>query len=413
MRLKDIAIENIKRRKSKVLFLILGMMIGIATIVTIYNVTVQAQADIERKIDEFGANIMIIPKSNTLSMTYGGITIPGTNYDICEIQEKELDNIWTIKNTENLSIVSPKLLGATEVNGEIILIVGADLSTEVKLKKWWQFTEKSSIEIDRVKVKSPIDPSRFMVKTVIKGLKENDVLVGSKVAAKLGLKIGDSVICKRNGESKEVTVKAIIKETGSQDDSIIFMNLDTAQSLLEKEGKISLVEVAALCAGCPVEEMAAQINGAIPNGNATPIKQVVEQKMQTIREISQFGFILGIIIVLIGSLIVFTTMTASVNERQREIGIFRAIGFRRTHIMKIIFTETTILSLLSGLIGYLFGIGSSMLFNWILENSKLFVFDPVILIVSIVVSVCVGLCATIYPALHAAKIDPSVALRHI
>lgn len=413
MKLKNIALDNIKRRKSKGLFLIIGMMIGIATIVTIYNVTVQAQADIEQKIDEFGANIMVIPKSNTLSMTYGGITIPGTNYDIREIQEKEIENIWTIENSENLSIVSPKILGAAEVNSELVLIVGADLATEVKLKKWWQFEEGSSVEFDRKEIISPIDPSRLMVKTIIKGLKKNDIIIGSRVAAKLGLGTGDSVICRKDDESKKVTVRAVIKETGSQDDSIIFMNLETAQVLLEKKGKISLVEVAALCAGCPVEDMATQINRVIPNGNATPIKQVVEQKMQTIRELSQFGFLLGIIIILIGSLIVFTTMSASVNERQREIGIFRAIGFRRSHVMRIIFTETAILSVISGIAGYFFGIGSSILINYILGNSNLFLFDPKILAASIGISVCVGLAATIYPAFYASKIDPSVALRHI
>ncbi|MBN2440384.1 MAG: ABC transporter permease [Spirochaetales bacterium] len=413
MKLTDIAIGNLKRRKSKIIFIILGMMIGIATIVSIYHVTLQAQADIEKKIDEFGANIMIIPKSNTLSMTYGGITIPGANYDVREIHEDEIDKIRTIKNNENLSIVSPKLLGATEVQGEIILLVGADLSTEIKLKKWWKFEGGGSLTLTRVKEKSPVDPTHFIVNSVIEGLNGNDVIIGSKVAEKFNLSPGDMIVCSRDDIKKEVKVKAIISETGSQDDSIIFMNLDMAQVLLGKEGKISLVEIAALCAGCPVEEMAAQINGVVTNGKATPIKQVVAQRMHMIGQISNFGFILGIIIILIGSLIVFTTMTASVNERQREIGIFRAIGFRRTHIMRIIFTETVILSFLAGIIGYTVGIGSSVIFNGILGNSQLLLFNPLVLAGSVGMAVIVGLLATLYPALNAARIDPATALRQI
>jgi putative ABC transport system permease protein len=413
MKLIDIALGNLKRRKSKIIFIILGMMIGIATIVSIYNVTAQAQADIERKIDEFGANIMIIPRSNTLSMTYGGITIPGTNYDVREIHESEIAKIRTIENKENLSIVSPKLLGAVEVEGEMVLVVGADLSTEIKLKKWWQFEFGSKLTLTRVKEKSPIDPTRFIVKSVIEGLNENDVIIGSNVAAKFNLSPGDSIRCTRDDVTKEVRVKGVISETGSQDDSILFMNLGAAQELLGKKGKISLVEIAALCAGCPVEEMADQINRVVPNGKATPIKQVVEQKMQTISQISQFGFILGIIIILIGSLIVFTTMTASVNERQREIGIFRAIGFRRGHIMRIIFTETIILSFIAGILGYLVGIGSSVIINQVLRNSQLLVFNSYVLAGSIGMAVIVGLLATLYPALNAAKIDPATALRHI
>ena len=152
------------------------------------------------------------------------------------------------------------------------------------------------------------------------------MIIGSNVAEKLNKKPGDKIILNSDGNKKEVNIKGVITVTGSQDDSIIFMNLDLAQELLDKEGKITLVEVAAHCGTCPVEEMADQINKAIPNGKATPVKQVVAERMQTINQLANFGLAMGIIILLIGSLIVFTTMMSSVNERTREIGIFRAIG---------------------------------------------------------------------------------------
>jgi len=414
MKLKDIALDNLKRRKSKMLFLIIGMVIGIATVVTIFTITQAMQEDVQKKLDEFGANIMIVPKANTLSMSYGGMSIPGAQYDLREIQEKEIDDIWTIKNKENLATVSPKLLGAVDIEGERVLVVGADLATEIKLKKWWKFTNESDLELTRVENPSPIDPTKTTTATEIKDLKESDVIIGSKVAEKLNKKLGDRIVLDSSGNTKEVTIKAIIQETGSQDDSIIFMNLKTAQKLLGKEEKITLVEVAAICSGCPVEEMARQINEAIPNGKATPIKQVVAQKMQTINQLSNFGLAVGVIVLLIGSLIVFTTMMSSVNERTREIGIFRAIGFRRAHIVKIILMEALILSFMAGIMGYVLGLAATLLIGPAIAGMDVLVpVDLYLVAGALMLSVFVGALATLYPALRASRIDPAEALRCI
>ena len=77
MRLKDISINNLRRRKGKVFFLILGLTIGITTVVTLISVTRMMNEDIANKLDEFGANILIIPRSDDLSLSYGGMNIGG------------------------------------------------------------------------------------------------------------------------------------------------------------------------------------------------------------------------------------------------------------------------------------------------------------------------------------------------
>lgn len=410
MNLRNIAVDNLKRRKSKVIFLMVGMMIGIMTIVTIFTITEAMQKDVQKQLDEFGANIMILPKINTLSMSYGGISIPGAQYDVREINSSEIDRIWSIKNKENLATVSSKLLGAVNVGNDTILIVGADLANEIKLKKWWMFSNESEINIIRTKKKSPVDPSKTTTVTEIEGLKENDVIIGSGVAEKLNKKPGDKI----NANNREFTIKGVLEETGSQDDSIIFMDLKTAQVLLGKEGKITLVEVAAICAGCPVEEMARQINEAIPEGKATPVKQVVEERMGTINNLNNFGIAAGAVILFIGSIMVFITMMSSVNERTREIGIFRAIGFRRMHIISIIFMETLIVSFISGIVGYALGMAVALFSGSAIAGMEITIlFNPYLAVGAVALSVVVGTLATIYPLFKASKIDPAEALRHI
>ena len=63
--------------------------------------------------------------------------------------------------------------------------------------------------------------------------------------------------------------------------------------------------------------------------------------------------------IVVGGLVVLVTLMGSVRERQREIGIFRAIGFRRSHVMRIIFLEAGIVSLMAGIFGYALGIAGA------------------------------------------------------
>jgi putative ABC transport system permease protein len=64
MRLKDISINNLRRRKGKVFFLILGLTIGITTVISLISISRLMNEDIANKLDEYGANILILPRSD-------------------------------------------------------------------------------------------------------------------------------------------------------------------------------------------------------------------------------------------------------------------------------------------------------------------------------------------------------------
>ncbi|MBD3262741.1 MAG: FtsX-like permease family protein [Candidatus Altiarchaeales archaeon] len=410
MRLTDIALNNIRRRKTKIVFLVVGMMIGIAAIVSITQITSALREDVSEKLDEFGANIIIVPRSNTLSMSYGGVSIPGAQYEVKEIAEQDLKNLYEIRNKENLATVSAKLLGSIQVEGTPVLLVGTDLASEIKLKKWWEFTQESDIHLARESMQSPIDSTVNTTVTQIKDLRKTDVILGSTASQILGKKPGDDIVI----NDTEYTVKGVLKETGSQDDSILFMGLSQAQTLLGKNDTITLVEVAAICSGCPVEEMAKQINEKLPQAKATPVKAVVESRMQTINQLANFGYTLGAVVLVIGSLIVFTTMSSSVNERTREFGVLRAIGFRRSHIIRLVFTEALIVSATASLLGYILGLGAYLAAGpYLTDTSTKIEINIVELSLTLALGIIISTLATIYPAQKAAKIDPQEALRQI
>jgi putative ABC transport system permease protein len=384
MKLHNISINNLRRRKAKMAFLTIGLMVGIATIVTLVTLTNSLSGDIAQKMDEFGANILITPRSNDLSMSYGGITLGGVSFDQREIREEDLARIATIKNSKNISTISPKVLGGVRVEGKELLLVGVNFEAELKMKQWWQIFGEA--------------PKN-----------ESEVLLGSDAANALNVMTGDAVAIK----GEKFKVSGILEQTGSQDDSLIFASLKKAQTLLGKEGKITLVEVAALCSGCPIAHMVTQIAEKLPDAKVSAIQQVVEGRLKALDQFRRFSYAMAGVVVFIGSLIVFVTMMGSVNERTNEIGVFRAIGFRRSHIMRIILLEAALVSLLAGFLGYAAGMGGAKLALPFMAESRnaVLAWDTTVALGSIGLALTLGLLASLYPALHASKMDPAEALR--
>jgi putative ABC transport system permease protein len=326
MKLHNISFNNLGRRKGKMIFLVLGLFIGIATIVTLLSITESMSRDIEDRLDQFGANIVMVPKSENLSLSYGGVSMGGVNYKTVEFDEARIPEIRTIENSKNIGLVAPKVLGAATVMGKNILLMGVDLETELQLKNWWQF--------------QGAPPAAA-----------NELIIGSQTAATYKLAVGDSLAI--GGEDFVVTT--ILKPTGASEDGIIIGDLHAFQKILGKEGKVSMVEVQAFCRDCPITELVLQISEKFPEAKVTALRQAVMSKMQSIDMFKTFSYGIAVLVIFIGSLLVFVTMMGSVNERTREIGIFRAIGFRRGHVMQIILLEAMVVGLVGGILGYLGG----------------------------------------------------------
>lgn len=384
MRLKDISINNLKRRKGKVFFLILGLTIGITTVISLISVTRLMSEDIANKLDEYGANILILPRSDDLSLSYGGMSLGGVALDARTLSNSDVPKIREIEVRENISAVSPKFVGVVEIEGKRIPLMGVLFSEEERIKKWW-------------KVHGVIPKNR------------DEVLLGSEVAVRLFKSANDLLTL----HEKRVRISGVLDETGSQDDFLIYADLSLVQEVLNRPGAVSLIEVSAFCNTCPIEEIVDQISKKLPHAKVTAIKQTLQTKMEALDHFKKFSIGISAIVLLIGALIVFTNMMASVNERKREIGIFRAIGFRKSHVMRIIFFESLVVGLIAGGVGYLLGLGISHFIGPMALGMKSvrWTFDPSLAIGAIFLSALIGVLSSIYPALHASKMDPTEALR--
>ncbi|MBA4394764.1 MAG: ABC transporter permease [Desulfobacca sp.] len=383
MTLWDIALKNLRRRKGKAFFVLIGLMIGITSMVTFVTLVETLTHDINAKMEKYGANILITPKTENLSLTYGGLSMGGLSFELQEILQKDLEKIKTIKNAANVAAIGPMVLGAVKIKDQRVLLAGMDFKVSHFLRPWWK----------------------------IQGSKpeKEEVLVGAEAAKILGIRLGS--LLEINGS--RLMVQGLLEQTGSQDDQMIFASLPIAQKVLGKVGRISMAEVTALCSGCPIEEMVAQISGVLPGSSVMAIKQVVKGRMATLEHFQKLAYGLSALVVLVGGLVVLVTMMGSVRERTGEIGIFRAIGFRRSHVFRIVLLEAGILSTLAGALGYLAGIGATRIALPLFTESHHITlsFNPVIAGGALGLAIFLGLLASTYPAFLAARLDPNEALR--
>jgi len=415
MRLHDISLNNLRRRKGKAAFLIIGLLIGVTTVVTLITLTRSMEEDMGKKLDVLGANIIIVPKSHELSLNYGGMNVSGLSLSVKPLRTADMESIRQIKNKENLSIVAPKLIASVSLKGKEAFLAGVDFEEELRLKRWWRIMPPSGMinpapgENKMMDHRQPMPvKSAFLLRD---SLEEKDLLAGAEVTRHLQL--AEGTLLKIKGETFHV--RAILEETGSQDDLLLFAPLKNVQNITGRKDEISMIEVAAFCNTCPIDEMVQQLSDVLPGAKVTAIKQAVESRMETIGHFKQFSLGISAVVLFIGSLIVFTTMMASVNERTKEIGIFRAIGFRKRHIIQVILLEAFLIGLFAGIAGYVAGTGiSRMTLPFFLQSQGVGItWDVTMALSATAISVILALAASTYPALRAARLDPAEALRAI
>ena len=383
MTLKNISFKNLIRRKGKASFVLAGLVIGVSTVVGIISFVEAMTSDINHKLEKYGANILIVPRTENLTLTYGGLSLGGVSFEMEEIRQEELARVDSIKNARNIAALGPLVLGVVNIDSHKVLLAGVDFKASAILKPWWQMNGKL-----------PDDSS---------------VILGAEAARILNLNVGDRFQIK----DRHFNVSGILKPTGSQDDQLVFARLATAQQLFDKSGRVSMAEVAALCQDCPIEEMVRQISDALPGAKVMAIQQVVKGRMETLGHFKKFSYGISGVILLIGSLVVLVTMMGSVRERTDEIGIFRAIGFRKRHVMKIVFLEAAIISGLADILGYLLGWGvTKVAVRFFIEgHSGVVPFNFELASGAFILALIIGLVSSAYPAIIASRLDPNEALR--
>ena len=138
--------------------------------------------------------------------------------------------------------------------------------------------------------------------------------------------------------------------------------------------------------------------------------EVLAQRRKTQQVFNLALVAIASISLLVGGIGIANIMLATVTERTKEIGVRRALGARRRHIIAQFLTETTTIATIGGAVGVLVGMLLVKLLTLFTGWSSAITLSSILLSLSI--SMAVGIMSGIYPAKRAAALDPISALRH-
>ncbi len=383
MTLLSVALTDLRRRKGRAAFLVAGLLIGVGTVVALIALTQSMTGETRANLQSFGANIVVQPEAKDVALSYGGISAGGLSVGQQYLPQDDLARIAAIPSRADISAVAPELLGAVQVKGQRVLLLGVDPQQQFKLKRWWSVGAGHAPQ------------------------KPGELIAGAAAARTLKLQMGDYL---RLG-GRRFTVTGVLAETGSQDDALLVAELGDVQRVLGAPGKLTLVEIAAQEAGTPVDRIARELGAALPQARVTALQEAVKSRRHAVDQFRRFSYAIAGVVIAIEALVVFITVMGSVSERTREIGVFRAIGFRRVHITRLILIEAVVASTVAGVLGFAAGMAVTYAVLPLVAHGAEVAWAPLLGLAAVALAVAIGGLASLYPALHAGKMDPTEALR--
>jgi putative ABC transport system permease protein len=381
--LLTIPLRNARRKLLRTLLLVSVFSVGVTAVVALHYVAEAVGESFERKLARYGANIVVFPEADTLALSYGGVQLGSLSYDVRHLEQADTERrIRSIHMHDRLSAISPKLVALARVDGQAVGVIGVRMQDELALKAHWR-TEHA------------------FPKT------EHELLAGSRAASSMGLAPGSTVEI----GGREFRVSGVLAETGSEDDEVLFADLAALQAAMGRQGQVNLVEIAALCAGCPIDEIVAELRQALPGVDIKALSQVVGQRMYSIGFVSTLAWVVGLIILLTACAMIALSLYASVGERRKEIGLMRALGFSRAGVFAAFSFEALLLGALAAVVGYLAGCQASVEVLRALDvaDSATWPFSFAHLALTLAMVGLLTVLSSALPAWKAARIEPSEA----
>lgn len=398
MKLYHLVAKDVIRRKRRVSYAVLGVVIGTMTVISILTIAVAGESRIYAQLEEYGANLIVIPAISQIDLELGGLDLGaltvGENYipaaKVSQVRQITDDMVNEALGIEDESYrysasIAPKLYANTRVKDVSIVVVGIDPEEEMRIKTWWRIQEGRYLE------------------------ESDQAVAGAWIAELLELSAGDRIVL--NGT--DITITGILRETGSNDDYQIFIPIGTAQRAFDKEGLVSAVDVRALCTACPVEDIADEINMMVAGVRAVAVKQIAMTEMGMMERVNRFMLALAGITLAVGLFGVVNTMTTSVHERIRDIGVLRAVGASRNQILRMFIYEAVIVGVLGGIFGYLVGTLLAHGIGPIIFEGVAITYVPRYFGLSLILAVGVAVVATLYPALRATRVKVADSFRSL
>ncbi|MDR2038819.1 MAG: ABC transporter permease [Bacteroidales bacterium] len=400
--LLKIAYTALMRNKTRALLTMLGIIIGIASVIAMVSIGESSQQSINDQISSTGTNLIMVMRSN---QRQGGVNIGSSS-----VQSLKIKDVEAVQNgAQYVSMVSPIVSSSGQ------LVYGSN--------NWPGSIQGGNTDLINIRNYTLASGTFFT---------EQDIKTSNKVCV-VGQTVVDNLFT--NGENPvgktirfgRIPFKIIgVLESkgqnsmGQDQDDVLMAPYTTVQKRILAINYLHMIMASA--ASEDVAEVAAQeVESIIRESHGLRTGQSNDFDVRTQQEMlemmnSVMGFItillaaVASISLIVGGIGIMNIMYVTVTERTKEIGLRMSIGAKNKDILLQFLCESTILSLIGGIIGIVFGLGLSYLASTLLNWP--FIISTQAVVLAFFVCTAIGMFFGWYPAKKAAALDPINALRY-
>jgi putative ABC transport system permease protein len=398
LELVQLAVSRLAAARLRAVLTMLGVIIGVGSIVALVSVAQGATSGITDRIQNLGTNLLTVqPGSSTSGFVRQGAGTATT---------------LTLGDSEAIASLTDVAAVAPQVSAQAVVVAGDKNTTTsvvgttadylaVRTYEMWQgsfLTDVANQESLRVAV---------LGSTTADDLGLDESSIGSEILIG-GIPFRVVGILQAKGSSG----------TGSQDDQVL-VPIATAQRYFVSGTKVRSIAVSVASAD-QIALTKARLTALLQERHGTDGTNDDFNIADQAQLLDTFSSVTGLLTLLlagiasislvVGGIGIMNIMLVSVRERTREIGIRKAVGARGSDILLQFLVEALVLSLLGGLIGIVLGVAASAVIAAIAGWG--FSFSPITVVVAVGFSLVVGVVFGVWPARQAARLDPITALRY-
>ncbi len=395
-----IALREIRRNVSRALLTMLGIIIGVAAVITMTTLGDGATKAVRDQISSLGSNLIMVMPGMGFGPRSRGAGVPN----------------FTLDDVEDLAEVSGIAAAAPIRSTSVPTIYRTRARTTRVTGTYSAYFDINRWSLSEGRFFTEEEQTSAAAVCVIGSTVAEELLAGEEVLG-TRLRVGRAVL----------TVVGVLKSKGQagmgdQDDTIV-IPLTTLQRRLGGRSSSRDVDQISLSAEDDVDsdallteisqlmrERRGITNGQDDNFNVFDTRQIAETMSSSTQMMTTLLAAVAGVSLLVGGIGIMNIMLVSVTERTREIGIRLAIGARPREVLEQFLVEALVLSSVGGLLGILLALGLSAGLAKIISVD--FVFNTHINIVAFLFSAAVGIVFGFAPARRAARLDPIQALAH-
>ncbi len=377
--------KSLANRRRRIGVAVLAIVLGASLVSALGSVSLEARGKAGRELRSFGANITLLPRATSIRVGTGSLDF-GSVDEQGLISETSLEALRTEEIASQVAGYVPYLYGVVEASGQKVILAGTRFEDVRRVSPWWQ-----------VSGRWPGDGAA------------SEAIVGSEAARKLGLEGGSVFQVTYEGRTQKLVVAGIV-DTGAAEDRQIFVDLRSAQELLDRRGTVGLVQVSAVTERQPVADTAVAIEKTMPGVQATVVGQIAQGESAVLSKVELLMGIVAILVLVASGLATATTMATTVLERTKEIGLLKALGASKAGIAAFFVAEAAAMGVIGGVLGYVVGFAIAQVVGHSVFGSGIG-FNPLVFPLSLAVALAVAILASAIPVRNAVEIDPAIILR--